>query len=132
MNLNFLILQVNTLLNYIIITKTWLFDIQWSFWKTRNFLWKRNLIVPKKWIKIFNGSEKWPLCLISPLRFCWWTRNHKKIPVLIYNGKPICESSIIVQYIDEVWKDMVPLLPSDLYRRAKAKFWVNSIDKKVT
>ncbi|GAY69004.1 hypothetical protein CUMW_268610, partial [Citrus unshiu] len=33
-------------------------------------------------------------------------------------------------YIDEVWKDMVPLLPSDLYRRAKAKFWVNPIDKK--
>ena len=40
---------------------------------------------------------------------------HKKIPVLIHNGKPICESQIIVQYIDEVWKDKSPLLPFSLW-----------------
>ncbi|KAF8391043.1 hypothetical protein HHK36_023343 [Tetracentron sinense] len=28
---------------------------------------------------------------------------HKKIPVLIHNGKPISESLIIVQYIDEIY-----------------------------
>ncbi|XP_057451308.1 glutathione S-transferase 3-like [Lotus japonicus] len=56
---------------------------------------------------------------------------HKKIPVLIHNGKPICESAIIVQYIDEVWKDKAPILPSDPYERAQARFWVDYIDKKV-
>ncbi|XP_042503654.1 probable glutathione S-transferase [Macadamia integrifolia] len=56
---------------------------------------------------------------------------HKKIPILIHNGKPICESLIIVQYIDEVWKETSPLLPSDPYLRAQARFWADFVDKKV-
>ncbi|CAM8900918.1 unnamed protein product [Rhodiola kirilowii] len=55
---------------------------------------------------------------------------HKKIPVLIHNGKPVCESSIAVQYIDEVWNDRAPLLPLEPYQRAQARFLVDFIDKK--
>ncbi|KAI3945520.1 hypothetical protein MKW98_018337 [Papaver atlanticum] len=71
-----------------------------------------------------NIRDKSPLLLqMNPV--------HKMIPVLIHNGKPICESLIILQYIDEVWNDKYPLLPSDPYQKATARFWVDYIDKNV-
>jgi len=55
---------------------------------------------------------------------------HKTVPVLIHNGKPICESLIILQYIDEVWPGSSSFMPSKPYDRALARFWADFLDTK--
>ncbi|XP_019187517.1 PREDICTED: probable glutathione S-transferase [Ipomoea nil] len=55
---------------------------------------------------------------------------HKKVPVLIHNGKPICESLIILEYIDETWKNN-PLLPQHPLGRAQSRFWARFSDDKL-
>ncbi|KAL2325026.1 hypothetical protein Fmac_024084 [Flemingia macrophylla] len=52
---------------------------------------------------------------------------YKRVPVLVHDGKPICESTIIVEYIDQIWP-YYPLLPTDSYERALARFWVKYAD----
>ncbi|XP_004492380.3 probable glutathione S-transferase [Cicer arietinum] len=55
---------------------------------------------------------------------------YKKVPVFIHNEKPISESLVILEYIDEIWKQN-PILSSDPYQRALARFWSKFIHDKI-
>lgn len=56
---------------------------------------------------------------------------YKKVPVLVHNGKPIAESIVILEYIDETWKNGPSLLPKDPYKRAQVHFWASFIQQQV-
>lgn len=56
---------------------------------------------------------------------------YQRVPVFVHNGKPIAESIIILEYIEEVWPQH-PLLPDDPYEKANARFWAKYLEDKVT
>ncbi|XP_030481111.1 probable glutathione S-transferase [Cannabis sativa] len=55
---------------------------------------------------------------------------HKKVPTLVHNEKPVAESLVILEYIDETWKTH-PILPQHPYERAQARFWSRFIEDKI-
>ncbi|MCL7042508.1 hypothetical protein MKW94_000806 [Papaver nudicaule] len=57
----------------------------------------------------------------------------KKIPVFIHHEKPVLESVVILEYIEEMWSDddkYYRLLPKDLHEKSTARFWIKFIEDK--
>ncbi|CAK9319926.1 unnamed protein product [Citrullus colocynthis] len=67
--------------------------------------------------------------------FGFWSKRfaaiYKKVPALVHHGKPISESLVILEYIDETWRENYPILPQHPHQRALARVWAKSIDDKV-
>ncbi|KAH7564729.1 hypothetical protein JRO89_XS09G0014900 [Xanthoceras sorbifolium] len=98
-------------------------------WRASQFAMRVRIALAEKGIK-YESKDEQNLLINKSHELLEANPIHKKVPVLIHEGKPICESLIIVEYIDEVWHDKSPLLPSDPYQRSQARFWADYIDKK--
>ncbi|HZD91412.1 MAG TPA: glutathione S-transferase family protein [Pseudolabrys sp.] len=49
------------------------------------------------------------------------------VPTLIHDGRPVFESSVILQYLDQVFPD-VALMPADAYGQAQVRAWLAFVD----
>jgi glutathione S-transferase len=50
------------------------------------------------------------------------------VPTLLHDGNVIVESTVINEYIDEVWPDP-PLKPADRVARARMRLWTKAVDE---
>ena len=55
-----------------------------------------------------------------------------QVPVLIHNGNVIYESSVCLEFVEDLFSDKAPhVLPKDPYKRAKARMLSDHISKKI-
>ncbi|WP_375174681.1 glutathione S-transferase family protein [Pseudooceanicola sp.] len=50
------------------------------------------------------------------------------VPTLLHDGRPVCDSSVIMEYLDEVFP-ATPLSPTNPYDRAKMRKWLRFIEE---
>ncbi|XP_052488236.1 glutathione transferase GST 23 [Gossypium raimondii] len=55
---------------------------------------------------------------------------YQKIPVLVHNRKPISESLVILEYLDQTWTQN-PIMPQHPLEKARQRFWAKFNDEKV-
>ena len=52
------------------------------------------------------------------------------VPTLVHDGKVVIESTVICEYLDDVWPE-TPLRPRDPYARTRMRLWTKQLDEGV-
>ncbi len=51
------------------------------------------------------------------------------VPAFVHDGRPIIESTVMCEYVDEVWPNAPQLTPADPVARADMRAWLRFIDE---
>lgn len=88
----------------------------------------------RAWISLLEKGVKFEYIEQDPYNKTpeWLTINPRGlVPVIVHNGKSVCESAVCIEYVDEVWETGRRLLPKDPYQRARIRMQSDYIGKKV-
>ena len=89
--------------------------------RVRYALHENGLSFSEHLLDLFSGDQLKPEYLaINP---------NGVVPTLIDDGRVIIDSSVIVEYIDEVYAEGASLVPSDPTKRAEMRSWMRFIDE---
>ena len=84
-------------------------------------------------LALHEKTLPWESRLLNMHRGDQFTPEYRKlnpnavVPTLVHDGRPIIESTIIIEYLDDTFP-APGLMPSDAYRRAIARLWMKKID----
>ncbi len=51
------------------------------------------------------------------------------VPTLVHDGKPVIESTLICEYIDETFRQSPKLIPADPWQQARMRLWSKMVDE---
>lgn len=88
--------------------------------KVRLALHEKNLAFEDRWVDLKRQQHLEPAYLaLNP---------HGVVPTLLHEGRPVIDSSVIVEYLDEVFPAK-PLMPADARGRAAVRAWMRYFEE---
>lgn len=89
----------------------------------------------KPLLTLFEKGLDWEHRFVDPARFeqhsDWFKQINPRgqVPALDHDGRIVTESTVICEYLDDVFPDTVPLRPADPYLRAQMRVWTKWVDE---
>lgn len=89
----------------------------------------------KPLLALFEKGLEWTHRFVDPAKFEQHSNWFKKInprgqvPALDHDGRIVTESTVICEYLEDVFPDQVPLRPRDPFKAAQMRVWTKWVDE---